>query len=137
MNAVAVKTANVILAVLTQLPLLEGSFVAVLANFRGNGQGHWSVFLGVPLAHDAMTGFTGDARVRVGAGLDIRSGGVTYETGETAIDTFPGLLEALGEGPRMWGVLPLVILFFVTTTTLLGACEIVRLGGGYSNNQGK
>lgn len=132
-----VKTAHVILAVLTQLPFLEGPLVAVLANFRGNGQGHFGTLFGVSLAHDAMTGFTGDARMRVGLCLDVRSCGVTYETGETAACLFPGRLEALGKGTRMRRVFPLGILFFVTITALSWACEIVRLGGGYSNNQGQ
>lgn len=131
----AVKTADTILAVLTQLPLLEGPLVAVLANFRGNGQGHYGTLFGVSLAHDAMTGFTGDARVSVGLGLNVRSGGVTYETGKTATALFPGLLEALGKGIRMRRVFPLGMRFFVTHTTLFRACEIVRLDGGYRNYQ--
>ena len=73
----------------------------------------------------------------IGFGLGIRSGGMTHETGEFTTGLSPGLLEAVREGTRMWGVLPLGVLGFVTTTTLSWTCEIVRLDGGYRNNQGQ
>ena len=73
----------------------------------------------------------------IGLSLGIRSGGVTHETGEITAGASPGLLEAVRKGTRMWGVLPLGILGFVTTTTLSWACEIVRVNGGNRNDQGQ
>jgi hypothetical protein len=56
----AVKATDVILAMLAYLPFLVGSLVAVPTYFRGDGQGHYSVFFRMSLAHNAMAGFTGD-----------------------------------------------------------------------------
>ena len=63
MYPVTVKATDVILAVLADLPFLVGHLVAITTHFRGDGQGHFSVFFRVPLAHDAVAGFTGDTGV--------------------------------------------------------------------------
>ena len=73
----------------------------------------------------------------IGFHIGIRTGGVTDKTGEFTTGLSPGLLEAIGKGTRMWGVLPLGVLGFMTTTTLSWACEIVRLDGGNRNDQGQ
>ena len=63
MDPVTVKATDVILAVLADLPFLVGHLVAITTHFRGDGQGHFGILLGMPLAHDAMAGLTGDTGV--------------------------------------------------------------------------
>ena len=63
MDAMTVKASDVILTVLAYLPFLEGSFVAVPAYFRCDGQGHFSIFFIMSLAHNTVAGLTGDTGV--------------------------------------------------------------------------
>jgi hypothetical protein len=58
-----VKTTDIILAMLTYLPFLKGSFVAIPANFRCDGQGHYSAFFRMSFTHDTMAGLTSDTGV--------------------------------------------------------------------------
>ena len=94
MDPVTVEATDPVLSMLAQLPFLVGLPVAVPAHLRGDGQGHFSVLLGMSLAHDAVTGLAGHTRVGIGFSLRIRTGRMANETGEFTACPFPGLLKS-------------------------------------------
>ena len=63
MDPMTVKATDVILVMLAYLPFLVGFLVAIPAHFRCDRQGHFSVFLIMSLAHNAVAGLTGDTGV--------------------------------------------------------------------------
>ena len=97
----AIEATDILLAMPGNLPFLECSFVTVLADLGGDGQRHFGTFLGMPLAHDAMAGLTGDPLMGEGLGFNIRSGGVTNQAGNLASYVLPGFLEAFGKSHGM------------------------------------
>lgn len=128
-NLVAIKTADVLLPMLAEFPLVVGCFVAVFAHVGGNGDRHFVRGMGVGLG--AMAGFAGDALVRKDFCPGFPARAVAGQAIRLGAIHLPRPLKHLGrESAGVDGGLPLLVFLGMTGGAIVGAGELGTQGGG-------